>query len=72
MVVVHTLKPSSLAHYLQIHYIGLTGLRFHASWAWPEKRDPTVSINIIDNFIIEMQSLSSTKRLVMINLSTTH
>ena len=42
MVVVHTLKPSSLAHSLSIHCIGLTGLRSHASWTWPEKRDPTI------------------------------
>ena len=41
MIVVHTLKPSSLAHSLQIHCIGLTDLRSHASWAWPEKCDPT-------------------------------
>ena len=40
MTVVYTLKPSSLAHSLQIHCTGLTGLRSHASWAWPEKRDP--------------------------------
>ena len=31
ITVVHTLKPSSLAHSLQIHCIGLTGLRSHAS-----------------------------------------
>ena len=42
MVVVHTLKLSSLAHFLQIHCIGLAGQRFHASWAWPEKRDSTI------------------------------
>ena len=42
MIVVHTLKPSSLAHSLQIYCIGLTGLRSHAFWAWPEKRDPTI------------------------------
>ena len=29
---VHTLKPSSLAHSLQIHCIGLTGLRSHVYW----------------------------------------
>ena len=42
ITVVHALRPSSLAHSLQIHYTGLTGLRSHASWAWPEKRDPTI------------------------------
>ena len=31
--VVHTLKPSSLAHFLQIHCIGFTGFKSHASWA---------------------------------------
>ena len=40
--IVHTLKPSSLAHSLQIHCTGLTGFRSHASWAWPEKHDPIV------------------------------
>ena len=42
MTVVHTLKLNSLAHSLQIHCTGLTGLMSHASWAWPEKRDPTI------------------------------
>ena len=46
MIVVHTLKPSSLAHSLQTHCIGLTSLRSHASWAWPEKRDPTVTFYV--------------------------
>ena len=32
LTVVHTLKPSSLAHPLQIHCTGLTGLKSHASW----------------------------------------
>ena len=41
LTIVHTLKPSSLTHSLQIHCIGLTGLRSHASWVWLEKRDPT-------------------------------
>ena len=41
MIVVHTLKPSSLAHSLQIYCTGLTGLKSHSFWAWPEKRDPT-------------------------------
>ena len=40
LTIVHTLKPSSLTHSLQIHCTGLTGLRSHASWAWTEKRDP--------------------------------
>ena len=47
MVIVHTLKPSSLAHSLQIHCIGLTGLRSHASWAWPEKRDPIYTLSFL-------------------------
>ena len=38
---IHTLKPRSLAHSLQIHCIEFTGLRSHACWAWHEKRDPT-------------------------------
>ena len=41
ITVVHILNPSSLARSLQIHCTGLTGLRSHASWAWPEKHDPT-------------------------------
>ena len=41
-VVVHTFKPSSLAHSLQIHCIGFTGLRIHASWAWLGKRVPII------------------------------
>ena len=45
MTVVHTLKPSSLAHSLQIYCTKLTGLRSHASWTWPEKRDATLIIN---------------------------
>ena len=40
ITVVHTLKPSSLAHSLQIHCTGLTGLKSHSFWTWPEKRDP--------------------------------
>ena len=44
ITVVHTPKPSSLAHSLQIHCIGLSGLRSHSFWAWPEKHDPTVHI----------------------------
>ena len=46
LTVVHTLKPSSLVHSLQIHCIGLTGLRSHVSWAWDEKRDSTIYIYI--------------------------
>ena len=42
IIVVHTPKPSSLAHSLQIHCTGLAGLRPHASWAGPEKSDPTI------------------------------
>ena len=42
MTVVHTLKPSSLAHSLQIHYTGLAGPRSHAFWAWPKKRVLTI------------------------------
>ena len=42
MVVVHTLKPSFLAHSLQIHCIELAGQRYHASWVWLEKRGPTI------------------------------
>ena len=38
---VHTPKPSSLAHSLQIHCTGLTDLRSHTSWVGPEKLDPT-------------------------------
>ena len=41
LTIVHTLKPSSLAHSLQIHCTRLTGLRPHASWARAEKHDPT-------------------------------
>ena len=41
LTVVHTLRPNSLTHSLQIHCIGLTGLRSHISWAWAKKRDPT-------------------------------
>ena len=41
LTVVHTLKPSSLAHPLQIHCTGLTGLKSHASWVQAEKCDPT-------------------------------
>ena len=48
MVIVRTLKPSSLAYFLQIHCIGLTGLRFYASWAWPEKRDPTACFYVFN------------------------
>ena len=43
LTVVHTLKPNSLTHSLQIHCTGLTSLRSHASWVWTEKRDPTDS-----------------------------
>ena len=32
LTVVHTLKPSSLTHSLQIHCTGITGLRSHTSW----------------------------------------
>ena len=46
LTVVHTLKSSSLTHSLQIHCIGLIGLRSHTSWAWTEKRDPTIYIYI--------------------------
>ena len=42
LTVVHTLRPNSSTHSLQIHCNGLTGLRSHASWAWVEKRDPTI------------------------------
>ena len=42
LTVVHTLTPSSLAHSLQIHCTGLTGLRSHASWTRAEKRGPTI------------------------------
>ena len=43
MVVFHTFKPSSLAHSLQIHCVGLPGLRLRAAWAWPGKRVPTTT-----------------------------
>ena len=33
ITVVYIPKPSSLAHFLQIHSTGLTSLRSHASWA---------------------------------------
>ena len=46
MIVVHAIKPSSLAHSLQIHCTGLICLRSHSFWAWPEKRDPTISYTI--------------------------
>ena len=42
LTVVHTLKPNSLAHSLQIHCTGLTGQRSHTFWAKDEKRDPTI------------------------------
>ena len=42
LTVVHTLKPSSSTHSLQIYCTGLTGLRSHTSWPWAEKRDPTI------------------------------
>ena len=54
MIVVHTLKPSSLAHSLQIYCIGLTGLRSHAFWAWPEKRDPTINIFFTIFFLLKL------------------
>ena len=44
LTIVHTLKPSSLTHSLQIHCTGLIGRRSHASWTWPEKGDPTTII----------------------------
>ena len=44
VTVVHTLKPSSLTHSLQIHCTGLTSQRSHTSWAKAEKLDPTVTI----------------------------
>ena len=44
LVIVHTLKPSSLVHSLQIHCIELICLRSYACWAWPEKRDPESAI----------------------------
>ena len=53
LTVVRTLNPSSLAHSLQIHCTGLTGLKSHASWAWAEKCDPTISYpiqNLIEFF----------------------
>ena len=46
LTVIHSLKPSSLTHSLQIYCIGLTGPRSHTSWAWTAKRDPTYVINI--------------------------
>ena len=44
ITVVHALKPSSLAHSLQIHCTGLTGLMSYAFWAWPEKLGPAATI----------------------------
>ena len=51
LTAVHTLKPSSLAYSLQIHCTELTGLRSHASWAWAEKLDPTLSYPFFFYFI---------------------
>ena len=42
LIVVHTLKPNSLTHSLQIHCTQLTSLRSHTFWAWTKKRDPTI------------------------------
>ena len=53
LTVVHTLKSSSLAHSLQIHCTGLTGLRSHISWAWAEKRDLAISYREL-NIIVEL------------------
>ena len=33
LTVIHALKPSSLTHFLQIYYTGLTGPRSHTPWA---------------------------------------
>ena len=42
LTVVHTLRPNSSIHSLQIHCNGLTGVRSHTSWVWAEERDPTI------------------------------
>ena len=54
ITVVHTLKPNSLVHSLQIHCTQLTGLRSHVSWAWPEKRNPTVTLQLFFFFLTQV------------------
>ena len=52
MTVVHTLKPNSLAHSLQIHCTGFAGLRSHASWAKPKKSNPTIGVVCRKSFCV--------------------
>jgi len=51
LAVVHTLKPSSSFHSLQIYCTGFTGPRSHSYWAWAAKRDPTKTKLILGFFI---------------------
>ena len=47
LTVVPTLKRSCMAHTLQIHCTELTGRSSHASWAYVEKRDPTIRVTFL-------------------------
>ena len=69
MTIVHTLKPSSLAHSLLIHCIGLAGPRSHAFWAWPEKRVPTLYISFLLFFFSSyfIQNLNSAIFSILLN-----
>ena len=42
LTVIHTLKPSSLTHSLQIYCTRFIGPRSHTPWAWVAKRVPII------------------------------
>ena len=67
LTVIHALKSSSLIHFLQIYYIGLTGPRFHTPWVWVAKRVHTIIF--IHGAIYVVYHLKKTSRVKILMMS---